>query len=274
MVNLVDIVTNTNTKSSVDNIPSPIVPIVFFFIITTLYCGISLFVTDSSYALTFKAIYILAVVIGEYFINLAISLQICGVMQWGNTLFITIVPWATIFGILQILILVFPGWLVPFSNTFGYGLIRLMGYPEFMEEKLLNKPPINTGKGDDSKIFNSIESITSDKSLLINELNIDRSGFESAWNNLASGIIIKDEAKRDDTVKDELYGYVKKKFTIAEYIWNLLAGTLVTSVSYNYLINSKCAKSAEEMKQRYDAYEAEQNNKIKTATPGVNYVQS
>ena len=147
-----------------------------------------------------------------------------------------------------------------------------MGYPEFMEEKLLNKPPVNTGKGDESKIFNAIDSIISDKSLLINELNIDRPSFENAWNNLSSGIIIKDQAKQNDEVKDELYGYVRKKFTIAEYIWNLLAGTLVTSVSYNYLINSKCAKSADEMKKRYDAYEAEENKK-KSTTSGVNYVQ-
>ena len=51
------------------------------------------------------------------------------------------------------------------------------------------------------------------------------------------------------------------KYSISEYVWNLLTGFLVTSVSYNYIINTGCAKSPEEMKKRYDDYEAEQNTK-------------
>ena len=52
------------------------------------------------------------------------------------------------------------------------------------------------------------------------------------------------------------------KYTISELIWNLLAGGLVTSISYNYIIGIGCAKSADQMKQRHDAYRAGENKKI------------
>ena len=48
------------------------------------------------------------------------------------------------------------------------------------------------------------------------------------------------------------------KSTVSEFIWNLLTGFLVTSVSYNYIIKIECKKSVQDMKNRRDAYEASQ----------------
>ena len=56
-------------------------------------------------------------------------------------------------------------------------------------------------------------------------------------------------------MKGDLYGLVVLKDTVAEYIWYLLAGLLITSVSYNYIVNSACTNSAADMQKRHDEYE-------------------
>ena len=44
------------------------------------------------------------------------------------------------------------------------------------------------------------------------------------------------------------------KQIIAEFIWYALTGVLVTSISYNSMLNSGCTQSVEEMEKRHDEY--------------------
>jgi len=44
-----------------------------------------------------------------------------------------------IFGILNLLLLTLPGWLAPFSNTFGYAIAKLAGLSDLMNEILRPK---------------------------------------------------------------------------------------------------------------------------------------
>ena len=117
----------------------------FFFIVTAIYCIINIFIGggNTMQKIIMKACYIIIVVIGEYFINLNLSYQMCKVYQWQTILFITIVPWLLIFGVMHLFLTMFPGWLSPFSNTFGYLVVKLMGLPELMKLiKFLNNFPI------------------------------------------------------------------------------------------------------------------------------------
>ena len=41
----------------------------------------------------------------------------------------------------------------------------------------------------------------------------------------------------------------------------MLTGLFVTSISYNYIINSTCAKTPKEMKERYDKYQEDLEKK-------------
>lgn len=305
MVNLIDI----EAKDKNDTTPDPLMAMIFFFIVTSVYCVISIFLTDSHQRLIAKFCYILFVVVGEYFINLTLTQQMCGVAQWRTTMFITLIPWILIFGVLQLFITMFPGWTGPFSNTFGYLVAKLMGLPDLMK-KILAEP--------DKRIPESVralESIQRDNSLFINELYteprkqvlgqadkdgnliidnttktytraddkyisdnnptanavdaagkpiFEREKYEKAWQKLEEGQIIRKFSKNNDeraSMMDKLYHFVQMKYTISEYVWNLLTGFLVTSISYNYILNTGCAKSPKEMKERYDSYEAEENKR-------------
>jgi len=84
-----------------------------------------------------------------------------------------------------------------------------------------------------------------------------REHFDTTWQNLTKSKFIKPfKGLEEQSFKDRLYAFVQMKFAVAEYVWNLLTGFFVTSVTYNYIINTGCAKSAKIMKQRHDAYQA------------------
>jgi hypothetical protein len=277
---MVDATTNSSIDKLIDtSTPNPAVAILFFFIITAIYCIISIFMSTGSAVqkVVMRACYILCIIIGEYFINLNLSFSMCGVYQWQAILFITIVPWLLIFGVLQLFLTMFPGWLSPFSNTFGYLVAKLMGLPDLMKE-------IIAPKTNDTQ--QAIIGLLSDPSLLINQFSTEavvdlpadangkieqiRETFDNAWKELQEASIIKKEfdddkdksVEKNKKNRDKLYKFVEMKYSIAEFVWNILAGTLVTSVSYNYIIGIGCQKSAQQMKQNHDAYQAAQKQKV------------
>jgi len=270
MVNLIDTEPASNTTQ-----PNPLMAILFFFIVTCIYCIISLFLTDTKQRFIAKVCYVLFVITGEYFINLNLSESMCGLRQWQTTFFITIIPWMLIFILMHLFIVMFPGWLTPFSNTFGYLVAKLMGLPDLMT-KILRDNSVGSPEA-----IRALESVRTDNALLINELYAEanvterdpkdgtpivvRKKFTKAWDKLVDGNLIKPEFKsttrEGQTMLNKLYYYVNMKFTIAEFIWNILTGSLVTSISYNYIIGAGCAKSPREMKDRYDQYEADQAKK-------------
>lgn len=273
--------------STKNKTPNPSLAMLFFFIVTSIYCVISIFLNNSMQRMIIKVCYVLFVIVGQFFINLNLTESMCGIRQWKNTLFVTIIPWLIIFVILHLFLQIFPGWLVPFSNTFGYAVAKMMGLPDLMKEIL---PP-----GEGNSINRALESVRSDNSLFVNELHTEadeivfekkpgtqeddktkpkkvdgktvyeRKKFNETWDKLAEGGILKDypEGIEKETLKDRLYGFVQMKYSIAEYVWNLLTGFFVTSVSYNYIINAGCSKSPKEMEERYNKYQAEENRKQK-----------
>jgi hypothetical protein len=313
MSRLIDI----EAKDKNDTTPDPLMAMIFFFIVTSIYCVISIFISDTQHVIA-KVCYILFVIIGEYFINLTLSRQMCGTAQWRTVMFVTLIPWIIIFGVLHLFLIMFPGWMAPFSNTFGFLVAKLMGLPELMEKILMKSydRSENADKERPAEALRALESIRADNSLFINELYtekvapakqlvgddnklifeknrqpkiatlkdiadgrkttdaLDATGkqiwsrpkFEKAWQKLEDGQIVKkfpNDTNERATMMDKLYYFVQMKDTIAEYTWNLLTGFLVTSISYNYILNTGCAKSPKEMKQRYDEYEAKENKKTR-----------
>ena len=262
-------ITSIVNIASDNNLPDPFMAMLFFFVITSAYCifsilsGMALFnPADGGFMnpmnkWMFKIIYIGIIIIGEYFVNLTLSESMCGVRQWGPILLITIVPWVLIFVVLQLFLILFPGWLAPFSNTIGYGVAKMMDLPAFLKE-IIAEPDSKTTP----PLAQALNNIISDKSLLINEIHTNPEEFKADWKKLQEQGILKkfprqnNEDTTDNDKMNRLMYFVNMKDTVAEYVWNLLTGFLVTSVSYNYILNMGCDKSPEEMRKRFDDYEA------------------
>ena len=281
------------SKEDKDNTPSPnpLAAMIFFFIVTSIYCIISIFMSgDAMQALMIKVCYILFVITGQYFINLNLSSAMCGTGQWKTALYITVIPWIMIFSVLHLFLYLFPGWLAPFSNTFGYLVAKLMGLPELMKKILvpLNENPTNNAlmqvSKDTSMLINqftpeSYEEKHDDKERMVNgklekqtgQVVKHRTNFDDAWKKLQDSKIIKTtflpqtdsnyDPYENENYRNKLYNFVQMKYSISEYVWNMLTGLFVTSISYNYIINSSCAKSPKEMKERYDKYQEDLEKK-------------
>lgn len=263
-----DSIDDDNDNNQTNSIPDPTTGLIWFMIITSVYMGILYFMgsrknktAEAIQNMTtqnriFGGVYILLLIIGEYFINLNLTNTICGTNQWSTALLVTILPWVVIFGVLNLILLILPGWLSPFSNTFGYGIAKLAGLKGLTDK--IFKSQMNLGKIKDENneggIQKALAQIYTNQSLLINEITPDN--FDKFWSEMTPLF-----NKGAGEYKEDLRDIVRLKDIVAQFIWYMLTGGLVTSVGYNYIVNSACSLSSEEMKKRHDEY-VEQEQKI------------
>lgn len=225
--------------------------LIYFIVLTTIYFGFKAFYQSPKIIMIMTIIYFLALLIGEFFINVSVSNDLCGSRQYGTAAIVTFIPWIFIFGFLKMLLTIFPGWLSPFSNTFGYLVTKLFGINEVLNNILSTKFDTNDVPENMKIAAEALEHIYNDKSLLINE--ITQENFDTFWKRMSDSGFFK---KNAGEFKEKLRNFVKMKDTVSEFIWFILSGGLVTSVSYNYIVNSDCKKSADKMKENVSETEA------------------
>jgi len=264
---------STDDASS-KSIPGPQMAMLWFFVVTTLYIPVKYinYTSTGGSSMIYFAIYLLLIIVGEYFINLGVTSAMCGNTQWGTAIMVTVVPWLVIFGMLNVMLKVFPGWLTPFSNTIGYAITKMMGVGDVFAQILKTEDASNELDPETQK---TLARIYSDKSLMINEIPGNADGFAEFWARLSplmnedappqadpeavKGLLRYKESEGDEPepvqeLAYRLFSYVRLKDLISEYVWYMLTGALVTSVGYNYIVNAGCEVSAQEMQQRHDAY--------------------
>lgn len=197
-------------------------------------------------------IYALAVIIGQYVSNISLTNQLCGSNQYGTALLVTVIPWVLMFGTIAVLLNVFPGWLSPFSNTFGYAAVVVGGLNDVLANIL--KPKLD-GKGtigkDQEAMMEALAHIYSDRSMLINE--ITPTNFETFWSEMSG--VMRQGVVNNMGLKESLFSLVVLKDSVAKFVWYMLAGILVISVGYNYIINTGCTQSAADMQKLHSQYE-------------------
>ena len=234
---------------------NPLVGMVMFFIITTLYFVFKYNEKDTSKHMVFLGIYLTLLIIGEYIINMTLTDSMCGSRQWNTVLFVTLIPWILIFGVLNLCLNLYPGWLMPFSNTFGYFAARLSGFNDTLDKIL--KPEMDIGSSNDpdqKAIAQALEKMFIDKSLIINE--ITPANFDTFWTKMK--IFMKNGVYSDNSengLKEKLRSIIRLKDIIAEYIWYLLTGGLVSTIGYNYIVNAGCSQSVQNMKSTTADYQ-------------------
>jgi len=240
------------------NLPSSNKSILFFILLTVIYFVIQYKTKEDSNI--WSIIYIITLLITQFGLNINLTKAFCGELQIQTAFIYTIFPWTLIFGLLNVILLIFPGWLRPFSNTFGYIVVKALGNQNILNSILINKNTSN------AKVKSALEQIYDNPFLLINEIPPTNEGFKKFIDEL-NGIgnsgteslkLIRDNVTTDDT--ELLHQMVRLKFIVSKFIWFLLTGCLTITTSYNYIVQSKCSTSVALMEARHTEYEKEINN--------------
>ena len=226
--------TNTSTAP-----PNPSTSIFAFFIITLIFTIIKYSIPETMLTLI-NIIYIGTLMVVLITINSSLAKTICDNPQSTTSgVVATIFPMLFIFGLLQLLLTIFPGWMEPFSNTFGYAVAKIGGAEKVVRDVL--KTDTQGSSGDISK---AISNIYNDPSIFLNQFNYnDEKDFELKWGK--SKDLFNVEAVVDSQKYIDFRNMVKLKDLVAQFVWYMLAGILVTSRSYNYIINQPCGLSPE-----------------------------
>lgn len=231
---------------------------IFFFIITLIYFIIRYYTKgNATTQKVFTALYGVTILISQYIVQLNMTKELCGEPQISSALYVSLVPWIFIFGTMMIVLSIFPSWLRPFSNTFGYLGAKLNGVNKLLENIFKSAADKNTSLTKDNKIaLDALEKIYDDPSMLVNE--ITQTNFERFWLNMSKSGLFQTSAIN---YKEALKNIVYLKDIISEFLWYILTGILTISISNNYIVNEGCKTSVKEMKKRHDEYE-EKEKKI------------
>ena len=219
---------------------------------------------DSKVRTTYFTVYLLLSVIGQYFITLGESARLCGTAQFYTSTFAVFFPWTFIFGVMVIMLQLFPAWLAPFSNTFGYLAASMSGLSTVVRK--IFKQKIEEGEGFSAGASKALAHIYADQSALINQ--ITPSNFDEFWERVKE--LRTDESNSSNDLKKKLRHMVILKDIIAHLIWYALTGALVISVSYNYLVNSNCSTTVAQVeKDKTDSVDAEAAAALESAAAPI-----
>ncbi len=258
--------------SSLDTeVASSFLNIKWFFIITLCYfivkhvSGTFSFIGD---LILFSCYYIL-VLFSQVVINIENSKIICGSSQ--GIILSTFYSWILIFGGFLFMLMIFPGWNIPFSHSIGYSLSQFAG-SDMLLRKVINPKIINfnqTGElnnGSTNTQKKLFDLYTNDPSYLINEipLEVNTAGEWIFWKN---DPLINPNFRNDLKSRDTLYNLLYIKESTSHFLWYLLIGILACLVNFNYILTSDCVKSLEQIDEEY----AEQVESQDSVTSSINY---
>jgi hypothetical protein len=250
------------SKAATAEVIDPATSIFVYIGITVLYFAMKYMMPEKATALF--VIYFILVLISQFILNIYLAKQLCNSpSNVGTAAVATIIPWILVFGLLNLLLTMFPGWLAAFSNTIGYAVASIVGVSSLFTEKLLNVDNQN-GTRDTLKV---IQNILSDPSTIINTLNDEN--IKDFWNKSVSPGVnlfktdfepIEDEKANNNPLFYELKKYIMLKNLVSYFIWYLLTGILITSISYNYMLTVPCVQTPKQARIAAAQFLADQKN--------------
>ena len=174
----------------------------------------------------YQMIYLLAVIVLSFTVNLRLTYQLCGSNNYPTALMITIIPWILILGLVTMLLEAFPGWKAPFSNTIGYMIAKALG----VGSVLMKMSP--EGKG--SKLYNLLRKKPS------TAVNVH------TWPEVKENPLKLNTTGENSKAFEKFKQIVLIKDLVGEMMWYLLSGFLVISYQSSYITNNSCPASLDE----------------------------
>ena len=227
---------------------------------------------SSSYM--YLAIYLLLVMVIQFMVNASIISSNCGgsiTENMGAAGVFTFLPWTLIFGVVVVILTIYPGFKSAFSDVVGYFWVSSSAnkiITELLVDQDVQKKidADNTSTPEQKEAMQSaadaIIKICGNTSVLINQ--IVPNNFDSYWNILTP--LMKDKYKQPgsetDDIKNELFEIVVSRDNIGESMWYIYTGLLLTSLVQLKITTRGCVNNPKTMEQNYQKFlEAEQQAK-------------
>jgi hypothetical protein len=250
--------TPTNNSTTSNKGVDPVISIYVFTGITLVYFIFKYLMPEKETILF--VIYFILVLSSQFGLNIYLAKQMCNSpSNVGTAALATFVPWLFIFGFLNLLLTVFPGWLSAFSNTIGYAVASMAGVASLFTDQLLN-----VGKPPNANAFKVIQNVTNDPSTIINTINDEN--LETFWNKSIDVQFfnqfpqVKSGAEPPPQFT-QLKNFIRLKNIVSYFIWYLLTGILITSISYNYMLSVPCLQTPKQARVNAALFLASQNAK-------------
>jgi hypothetical protein len=235
---------------------------------------------------TFLAIYFFAVVIIQCIVNMNVISEKCGGSASDNIGYagiITIVPWTLIFGILLVVLTIYPGFKSAFSDVIGYywvsysanKLITELLIDRDVEQNISQNMPIQN-KADLERAADAIIKICGNSAVLVNQMTPNN--FQNFWEILnplkktqyRSGSPTYNQQEAEEK-RNKLFDLVVTKDNIGEAMWFIYTGLLVTAVVQLKISSKGCVNNVKTMEANYQKFKDEQKTKDKTSSENIDY---
>ena len=226
------------------------------------------------------AFYLGLVVVSQLFLNIGYLMSKCGGSldkNIGAAALFTFIPWILIFGVMLVVLIIFPGFKSAFSNVIGYYVVAGRANDIFGSillgtdlNEMIEKTNDEQQKNELTKAAEAIIKICGNKSILINQMSQDN--FLQIWEKLKPLMIIG--SYENSEIKQQLLDLVILKDNIGEAFWYVYTSILISSIVYYNLATRGCVKSVEQIKTDHDAYiqKQEELNKQNELNNSTKYV--
>jgi hypothetical protein len=220
--------------------------------------------TSSTY--TYLGIYVLLVIIIQFIINTSLITATCGgnvTDNIGAAGLLTFFPWTLIFGVLIIVLTVYPGFKSAFSDVVGYFYISSSANKVLtdllIDKDVQTKMDSDAAATEEQKLgmqqaADAIIKICGNNSILINQ--IVPSNFNSYWSILKPLMKTKYQTESLETsdIRNKLFDLVVTRDNVGESMWFMYTGILITSIVQLKMTTRGCITNAKTMEKNYQAF--------------------
>lgn len=216
--------------------------------------------TTTNYYYTF--IYFMAILAGQLVTNIFTIIWKCGSSSFSNlllALLFTILPWTLIFGVMLVILLLYPSMKKGFSDVVGYLVISGKAH-EYIDEIIKLDNTITSKIFGKPEIFINVLTPFNFNSYLNDLTSKNTSSLQSSQEN---GPIIFNNDKINQ-IKNDLFNLIVNKDNIGEIMWIIYTGILLISIVQYYITSKSCANDKLTMQDNYKKYIAQQaeNKKV------------
>lgn len=232
----------------------------------------------------YLAIYVLLVIIIQFIVNSSIIASNCGgniTENMGVAGVLTFLPWILIFGVLVLILTIYPGFKSAFSDVVGYyyvstsasKLLTELLVNKDIEQKILEEQNMTPErKAALESAADAIIKICGNTSILINQMVPNN--FDQYWGILTP--LMKDKyqvlSPETDKIKNDLFELVVTRDNVGEAMWYIYTGLLLTSIVQLKITSRGCASNPKTMEANYQKFlEQEQIAKEKQQTAQATY---